>query len=647
MNLKSLATIWDATAPALANHLWQSTLFAVAAGLLTLLLRNNQARGRYWLWLAASVKFLVPFSVLVAIGSHLAWWHSSTVGNASFFVAVEEVSQPFTQPAIPPVPHVAPAGVSTAATSHLVPAILAGLWFCGFVTVLVSWCVRWRRVSAAVRTSVRLNEGREVEALRRVEQVAGVRKPIEMLLSRSMLEPGIFGMSRPVLIWPHGISEYLEGAHLDAVLAHELLHVRRRDNLTAAIHMAVEAIFWFYPPVWWLGARLVEERERACDEEVMQSGGERRIYAESILKVCEFCVGSPLACVSGVTGADLKKRMVHIMSEHMAQKLELSKEVLLWIAALVVVIAPIVFGLVNATPTAAQSDIMGAAPSPFTSVSVKPSQVSAAVSPDENADKAKTFFLTAGSHEGASPTYAGSNQRMVRMFYSPDGYTAANVTLRDLIEEAYGVQTDQIVGGPDWLNTARFDVQAKVDKVQVDPANREQMEQSRIENQKRLQMLLADQFKLVLSTQSKNLATYDLVIGDGGSKLQAANSADTMMGPDGRPMGVHRMMMNQSQGQVMGFAAQGASTDVLAQQLSRQLGTPVIDKTGLKGDYDFNLQWAAPEKGSSPETEAVPDATSNAALLSAVEQQLGLKLEPQSGPMQVFVIEHVVKPAEE
>ena len=63
------------------------------------------------------------------------------------------------------------------------------------------------------------------------------------------------------------------------------------------------------------GARLVDERERACDEEVLEFGSERQIYAESILKVCEFCVGSPLPCVSGVTGADLKKRMVHIMSE--------------------------------------------------------------------------------------------------------------------------------------------------------------------------------------------------------------------------------------------------------------------------------------------------------------------------------------------
>src|SRR6266576_923925 len=77
------------------------------------------------------------------------------------------------------------------------------------------------------------------------------------------------------------------------MLAHELWHVQRRDNLAAAVHMLVEAVFWFHPLLWWLGARLVEERERACDEEVLEMGKERQVYAESILKICEFCVESP------------------------------------------------------------------------------------------------------------------------------------------------------------------------------------------------------------------------------------------------------------------------------------------------------------------------------------------------------------------
>lgn len=67
--------------------------------------------------------------------------------------------------------------------------------------------------------------------------------------------------------------------------------------------MLVESIFWFHPLVWWLGARLVEERERACDETVLERGANPRGYAQAILKVCQFYMASKLACVSGVSGA--------------------------------------------------------------------------------------------------------------------------------------------------------------------------------------------------------------------------------------------------------------------------------------------------------------------------------------------------------
>ena len=77
--------------------------------------------------------------------------------------------------------------------------------------------------------------------------------------------------------------------------------------------MAVQAIFWFHPLVWWIGARLVDERERACDAEVVRLGSDPRVYAESLLKTCQFYVESPLVCVSGVTGSDLKKGIEQIM----------------------------------------------------------------------------------------------------------------------------------------------------------------------------------------------------------------------------------------------------------------------------------------------------------------------------------------------
>ena len=124
----------------------------------------------------------------------------------------------------------------------------------------------------------------------------------------------MFGILRPVLLWPRDIDMRLDDAQVHAILAHELAHVRRRDNLTAAMHMFVEAVFWFHPLVWWIGARLVDERERACDEEVVRLGNDPHVYAESILKTCQFYVESPLTCVPGVTGSDLKKRIERIMS---------------------------------------------------------------------------------------------------------------------------------------------------------------------------------------------------------------------------------------------------------------------------------------------------------------------------------------------
>src|SRR5277367_3734015 len=163
--------IWSALAPALGNHLWQSTLFALAAGLLTLLLQKNHARARYGLWLAASVKFLIPFSLLVSFGGRLAWSHASAGTNAGLYFA-QEVSQPFTRPALT----LMSAAVPSTASQTLLPllsAILTAVWFCGFAAVLLVWCLRWQRVSATLREAAPLLEGREVETLRRLEHMAG------------------------------------------------------------------------------------------------------------------------------------------------------------------------------------------------------------------------------------------------------------------------------------------------------------------------------------------------------------------------------------------------------------------------------------------------------------------------------------------
>jgi bla regulator protein BlaR1 len=629
MNSQSWPTLWAAFAPAAANHLWQSTLVAVVAGILAFALRRDHARTRFWLWLAASTKFLIPFAPLVALGNRLAWSRGSA-DKAGLYVAMQEISQPFTQSSASAMSPAAPAAVSSG-LAHLLPLLICAVWLCGFLALLFLWCLRWRRISSTIRGALPLREGREVESLRRLEQLSGIEKPVGIFLSSATLEPGIVGVTRPVLLWPEGVSDRLDDAQLQAILTHELWHVRRRDNLAALVHMLVEAVFWFYPLVWWLGSRLVEERERACDEEVLAFGSEREVYAESILKVCEFCVESPLACVSGVTGADLKKRMVHIMSEHVVRKLNLGKKLLLSAAALGAIAAPIVFGLVHATPSRAQSQIENASASAaaFDSVSIKPSEISA---------------------------MGNGSSHMIRMMFGPDGLHGANVSLRALIQEAYGVQGNQVVG-PSELLDAAYDIEAKVGPpasnhgdLSVVVRDQPGFDPHRPASKQMLQALLADRFKLAMHSETKELPSYALVVSEGGAKIsptQFSHDLDAVIVPDGQPVPKRRMSLQIGGGDGMTISAEAASTADFAEQLSHHIGVAVVDKTGLEGRYDFNLHWTSDSYGSNAAIDhPTLTAISGSAFFRAIEDQLGLKLEPQQGSMQVLVVDHVEQPSE-
>jgi bla regulator protein BlaR1 len=262
----------------LANHLWQSSLFALAVWLVTLVLRRNRAAVRHGLWLAASVKFPVPLALMAAVGSSVGWRRAPTFVQPQAAFVMEEISQPFALP--DPAPLLAPA------TPSRIPAVLFSVWLFGFAANGLAWWRRWRRVRAALRAASPLS----------------LQLPIPVMSSPARLEPGVFGVLRPLLLLPEGIAQRLTPAQFQAVVAHELCHVRRRDNLAAAIHMVVEALFWFHPLVWWIEGRMVEERERACDEEVLRMATDPQDYAEGIVNVCKFYLESPLVCVSGVTG---------------------------------------------------------------------------------------------------------------------------------------------------------------------------------------------------------------------------------------------------------------------------------------------------------------------------------------------------------
>ena len=536
----------------LADHLWQSTVLAILAGSLTLLLKTNHARTRYWLWLVASLKFLIPFSLLAGIGSHMEWLAVPRPLQPAIPIVLEQIVQPFMGTASHAL---APAIANPPST--LARALILAFWLCGSVVVIGARIARWRRILTAMRLGYPMH----------------LSTSIRVMSSPSLFEPGVFGIFRPVLLLPEGIADRLTPAQLQVIIAHELCHVRRRDNLAALFHMFVEAAFWFHPLVWWIGARLVDERERACDEEILRQGREPLIYAESILKVCEFYLQSPIECVSGVTGSDLKRRIERIMTPRVVTRLNLGRKLLLGVLGTAAVAFPLMIGLMSAPASRAQSP-----------------------APDATRAKFEVASVKVVNHPVPMHPY--------RLDISHGTLKVDAVPLRFIIGLAYGAQVE---GGPGWINDERYDIQAKSGNPNA----------TRDEIRAMLQNLLADRFRLAFHKETRQMPIYTLRVEKSGPRLKQAKD-------DEQPN------ISQRAGSALHVTFQKWPIKGLASTLSGVLGTPVRDETGLTGTYDFTLEWS---QDSS--------ADSGPSIFTAVQEQLGLKLEAGKGPVDVMVIDHV------
>ena len=605
----------------LANHLWQSTLFLVVVWLLAVALRRSQAQVRHWLWLAASVKFLVPFAVLMALGGYFSWQSATTIiVQPDMTFVIDAVSQPFSRPEVAAISRpTAPAGEGVLSILILV------IWFGGCAIHLLAWWGRWRCVAATVQAASPLEGGRELDALRRLETTVGIRQPIAVVMSDTSLEPGVFGIFKPVLVWPRSIGERLADRQLEAILTHELCHVRRRDNLTMTLHMVVETAVWFHPLVWWLEKRLVDERERACDEEVVRLGYEPQVYAESIIKTCEFYMESPVI-VAGVTGSNLKKRVEAIMRGHAGQELKSWKKTALATAGVLTVAAPLMIGLRSAPPLRAQSSTTVDAVGPaFDVVSIKP-------------------------NKSGDPGLGG-------LGFQPSGrFSATRVSARELIRVAYTqrpFEQPQLSDGPSWLDSERFDIEAKAEG--LPPIPEVFIGQMRL----MLRSLLHERFRLAVHTETRELPIYALVIarGDGKTGQQLRHSeidcaALRKQSQNGAPSPKPEPGKGPpcSVGPRPGHLTANAVTmPEFANVLSPFADRVVIDRTGLRGGFDLLLTWTpSPGEYRGPggdEPDSDRSTTDGPSIFTALQEQLGLKLESTRGPVDVLVINSVQRPS--
>jgi bla regulator protein BlaR1 len=602
----------------LANHLWQSTLVAALALLVTLALRRERAGVRYAVWLAASLKFLIPFSTLTSLGARFGWRPIVVASVTPHEVIVNAGGGGLAERAVRFVANQPPGVSPLHAVGRLLPDLLVGVWAAGGVLLLATWAVRWRRISRIARSATPITDGVVVDELRALERRAGLSRPIAVVTSSSSLEPGVFGLVAPILIWPARLEAHLSSEQIRAILAHEVVHVRRRDNLTSFGHLLAQAVFWFHPLVWWIGARLVDERERACDEAVLDAGSERQSYAESILKTCRLFKESPLVCVSGITGADLKKRIEHIMTSDVRSRLNVWKKGLLAAAGSAALAVPFVIGIVRVQPALAQA--VANSNAAFDVTSVKPNN---------------------------------SASGMLRVVPSANGgMLFENITLGTLVRMSYQLQDNQIVGGPKWLFEDRFDV---VGSGTAPGRNGTPFE--------KMKALLADRFKLVTHAETREQSMYALVLArrDGtlGEKMKPSTNDCTPTGPNGRGRG-QAAVPAPGERPTCGFMigpgqllVGGQTMASFATTLSRFVGGIVVDKTNLTGAYDIELSYA-PDPGINfagrdlpPQPGGQPPAASGdaASIFSAVQEQLGLKLESTKGPVDVLVIDSAEKPS--
>jgi TonB family protein len=344
--------------PFMVNHLWQATLFALLVLVASHLVKRLPAKARHAVWLLALVKFGLPSAIILLVAKFAGIDFHSILSHYGSAVPVSKAISPTITLIAEPV-------LQQSASAHAISIgpyaglylVLSIIWVTACCTFLALWFRRRVQLSRAILAGQMTFSGREVEALKRVKIWLMIDRDVDLILSPRINEPGVWRVWNPVLVLPTGIADHLTEAELDTVIMHELFHVIRRDNLFGNLQMILCCLFWFHPIVWLIDRKLLAERERACDEAVIDHTGTSQIYASGILKVCRMGLtpGWKVAGVSGVSGSNLDKRIEHIMKNTNSGALKTAHWMLIWGLAVVAICFSLGAGVFSRSSVTAQS----------------------------------------------------------------------------------------------------------------------------------------------------------------------------------------------------------------------------------------------------------------------------------------------------
>ena len=594
----------------------KATLTLTVALALTGLARRSRAAGRHVLLVAAfAVLLTLPAAsfVIPSRGVTLPAQTAALSAPAAAVVPVMTSPSPAVVDAQEPVDSLRIESTGMTASAILWAIWGAGMLLCVLPVLAGTWHLRSLRRSSSVCA-------RGEALLHRLSAEAGIQRSVAVRVHESIPGPMTYGILRPVIMLPLDATAWSE-EELSRAMIHELEHVRRGDWLSQYMARIVRALYWFHPLVWIAWRRLSLEAERACDDAVLRRS-EATAYANQLVLLAERLASTatpPLLAMAACR--DLSTRVRAVLDGAQARGRA---------GALPVATAVVAAALFIAAVAPLRAVRQGQAPA-------------------DGAQQPPLAFETAS----VKPNKSGAEERYIRIDPSGASLTVVNLQLRALITFAYQIQSFQLEGGPDWIASERFDILGKPERaVPGTGAFFNGQEPLRM----MLRTLLADRFKLVMHKETKELPIFELVLArqDGrlGPQLRpaavdcAARAAAAARGTpppaSPGPPGPGSCGMNMNPVSVRGG---GVTLAMLANILEGPAQRLVIDRTGLTGNWDLEVKYTPERSQLPPGVEPpVPIDWNGPSLFTALEEQLGLKLRPARGPVEVLVIDSVQQP---
>lgn len=593
----------------LVHFLWQGLSIALLyAAARRIMARRSSSNGRYLLACAA---------LAAMMAAPLATWRLMQQPDASPGAAYHIRS-------IPPAPSTTGVAAATLPDSvrATVPSVQPAQFLAWIVIVwLAGAAAFWFRlaggwvVAARMRSMlVRRAPPEWQEVLRKLGAQIRLSRPVPLLVSALVHVPTVVGWLRPVVLVPVGALGGLPTEYLEAVLLHELAHIRRHDYLVNMLQSVAEALLFYHPAVWWVSGHMRAERELCCDDVAVSVSGNALTYARALAPL-ESYRPSHVSAALAANGGSLADRIARLLGQSRPAVRTGPGPVVVTIAVL---LATAVYGLFGQSGT-------------------------------------HPAFEVATIKRNVSAQDAANGRRGVA--YKPGGrIIATNAPLRLLIQFAYAVhdsqnhslplKDSQVLGGPAWIDSEGYDIEAK-------PENDTDRSQAWL----MLQTLLADRFRLKLRRETRNLPVYDLTAKKSGLKLPPPKDTTCVSFPPGTTppyvpgsfdCGYAPLQLSSTGLRMEGRKLRMAD---LVRELARALGEPVLDKTGFTGEFDIDLNYTDEDIMKSPGSAAPDDAGGNRlpagpnlTIVFAAMDQLGLKLHPAKGPVEVLVVDHAERP---